>query len=88
MARQTFLITALTCNLLFIIILIHKKHVFTEASNIKAFQENELIQLTQQEEKLQQQLCMLQDQRTIKKYAQSQLRMVPLASSSVRKLSV
>lgn len=87
MAKQTFLITALTCNVLFIIILIHKKHVVTETSYIKKHQEQELAHLTQQEKQLQQQLCMLQDQRTVKKYAQSHLRMVPLASASVRKLS-
>lgn len=86
MGKRTFLITVITCNVFFVLILLHKRHALTESVYTKQRYEHELQLLAKEIHELQHELSALQDRSTVKTYAQTYLRMTPVSLSQLRKL--
>lgn len=87
MSKRTFLITVITSNVIFILILLHKRNALTELVYTKQRYEHELNMLAKETHELQHELSALQDRSMIKTYAQTYLRMSPITLSQMRKLS-
>lgn len=87
MKNRSFLITVILSNIVFVILLIHKRSTVTELMYKKQRQEQTLQQLCQKESKLKHELCYLQDRNTVKKYASKYLRMSPVSIGQMRKLT-
>lgn len=86
MAKRTFLVTVISTNILFILIMLHKRNAFTEQLFNKQRLENQLHTLTKQEHMLQHELSALQDRSTVKTYAQTYLNMQPITLTQLKKL--
>ncbi len=85
MKRRTFITTVILVNVGFLLLHIHKYNAITELSYTKQRHEKELNQLSKQEQTLQQELCELHDKKTVVRYAQKYLSMMPVTLKQIRK---
>jgi hypothetical protein len=87
MKKRTFLITVILTNVMFVILLIHKRSTITGLMYKKQRYEQELHLLAKQENELTHELCNLQDRNTVKTYASTYLNMSPISIGQMQKLT-
>jgi cell division protein FtsB len=87
MKKQTFLITVVLTNVIFILILLHKRNAVNEELYTKQRYEEELHNLTKLEDTLRHEISGLQDRHTVKTYAQTYLRMAPINLTQIKKIT-
>ncbi len=86
MNRRAFITTVIVSNVCFLLLHIHKYNAMTELSYTKQRHEKELQQLTKQEQTLRHELCDLHDRKTVTRYAQKYLAMVPMSLQQMKKI--
>ena len=86
MKRSPFILIVVGVNLFFVFFLIYKNSRIVELSFQKQQQEKVKITLLKEKDRLQQQLCVVQNRTAIQQFAKNELKMEKISAKQIKTL--